>query len=111
MNYIGKLFSADRTAVSLSPREFAILNVISSHESTGICVADVSSEIAVAMGREPRLTTIYELTLGLEKKGLITESGFNSNREGRPRKLFKLTKYGIDAKNVGNMISGKFVAA
>ncbi|HEY0028276.1 MAG TPA: hypothetical protein VGC35_10430 [Allosphingosinicella sp.] len=95
--------------ISLTGKEIAVLSVASSTSDTGICAADVTSTLAREIGKEPRLSTIYNIIIGLERKGLIKPIGYSSGENGgRPRRLFSITETGELALSLAErMYKGK----
>lgn len=97
-------FERNAPAITLSIKELSILDIIKIKGESGICAADVASAISDENKKEPRLSTVYNIVLDLEKKGLIAQSGVADSEGGRPRRIFSITKLGNDSLNIGRSI-------
>jgi hypothetical protein len=100
-------FSSERApTISLSGREFALLDAIRRTEPIGACAADLQRAIAAETGKDPRLATLYGAILDLQRKGLVETSGSAlAEAGGRPRRLFKLTRNGHLALTLGEAMA------
>ncbi|MFC5505181.1 PadR family transcriptional regulator [Bosea massiliensis] len=107
-----QLFRSDKAStIALSGREIAVLEAIRLNP-TGICAADILTLIEEQTGKQPRLATVYDTILGLEKKNLIRSSGISSAPNGgRPRKLFELTEIGQKALDFAGSMAGAIYGA
>lgn len=102
-----QLFNSDKaTTIALNGRDIAILEAVRLNP-TGICAADVVTLIERETGKEPRLATVYNAILDMERKGLIKAGGTaTGGNGGRPRRLYLLTPTGELALQLGEQLVG-----
>lgn len=93
--------------VLISGRRIAILDLIHSAGPEGQCVAEMERIISEEVGESPRLATIYELVMRLEKQGLVRKSGQTQDTAGRPRNLFVTTGRGELVLSLGRELFSK----
>lgn len=92
---LSKLISTGR--VDLGGRDIAVLFVVDASPD-GICVADTLTSLEGNIGRQVRLSTVYDTVLNLERKGLVRRVGKSrAENGGRPRQLYGITEMGRTA--------------
>jgi hypothetical protein len=89
---INQFFKPDAQAIALSAQDLAVLDAYRGLGARSACAADVYLHIRKALGRDPRLPTIYKIIAKLRGRGLLEDIGDVSTSEGgRPRRLYRLT--------------------
>jgi hypothetical protein len=112
MTNLIRFFSNEQApTISLSGREIALLDAVGRAGATGVCAADLQRAIAAVTGKEPRLATLYGAISDLQRKGLLGSASSVEETAGRPRRLFKLTRSGRLALNLGEAMASSDASA